>query len=174
LSYVNNASLETAGVDAAVTHTLDIGRFGSLRNSIDATYQTTYDVNGVDRLGSRNATVTGGSFSIPWRATLRSDWKLGAHSVQSVFRYTDSYHNDAPPNAGTAAKTSIESYIQWDLAYTYGFDFERLQLHNASASLGINNVLNTNPPYVPDFNHTLFSIYDYSGRHIWLRLKTQF
>ncbi len=34
--------------------------------------------------------------------------------------------------------------------------------------------MDKSPPYVPDGNHTLPSMYDYSGRQIWLRLKVVF
>jgi hypothetical protein len=35
-------------------------------------------------------------------------------------------------------------------------------------------VFDDGAPWVPDGNHTLSSIYDYSGRHFWLRLKASF
>lgn len=174
LTYVNNAALETAGIDAAITYKLDMGSFGSLRNTAQSTYQSTYKVNGIDRKGSRNATVAGASFSIPWRATLRTDWQLGSHALQSLLRYTDGYANDAAANQGSTPKPYVESFISWDLSYSYSFEWERFNLKNSSASIGLNNVLDTVPPWVPDVNHTLFTIYDYSGRHIWLRLKAQF
>ena len=71
-------------------------------------------------------------------------------------------------------KPHIESYLSWDLSYTYNFEFERFSIRNSSISLGANNVLDEVPPWVPDQNHTLPSMYDYSGRHYWLRLKAQF
>lgn len=39
-------------------------------------------------------------------------------------------------------------------------------------AIGANNVMDKQPPYVPVGNHTLSSLYDYSGRHVCLRLKT--
>lgn len=174
LTYVNNSTVETAGLDFSTTYRLDMGKAGSLRNSLQATYQTTYDVNGVDVTGGRNGRVTGASFAVPLRATLRTDWKMGDHSLQSLLRYTDGFSNDVPGNAGTTPKTEIESYVSWDLSYTYSFEVERFKMRNSGISLGLNNVLDSVPPWVPDQNHTLPSMYDYSGRHIWLRLKTQF
>jgi iron complex outermembrane recepter protein len=173
LTYINNATVETAGVDFGATHTWDMG-FGSLRNSVMATVQTTYDVNGVDVLGSRNGRVTGASFSVPIRATWRADWSIGNNSVQSLLRFTDSYQNDVPGNAGSTVKPHIESYLSWDLSYSYNFELERFSIRNSSISVGANNVLDEVPPWVPDQNHTLPTMYDYSGRHYWLRLKAQF
>jgi iron complex outermembrane recepter protein len=172
-SYVNNASLETAGLDFGVNHTLDIGRAGSVRSSLLAAYQMTYEINGRDISGSRNARTAGGSFAIPWRATLRNVWGLGGHSVQSLLRFTDSYANDQTPNAGTPGKARIESFIAWDLSYAYEFG-DRFGFSSSQVSVGLNNVLDKVPPYVPDGNHTLSSIYDYSGRLYWLRLKAAF
>ena len=91
-----------------------------------------------------------------------------------LLRFTDSYQNDVPGNTGSTVKPHIESYLSWDLSYSYAFEFERLSIRNSSISLGANNVLNEIPPWVPDQNHTLPSMYDYSGRHYWLRLKAQF
>lgn len=173
LTYINNATVETAGIDFGAMHSWELG-FGTLRNSLQATYQTTYEVNGVDVLGARNGRVTGASFSVPWRATWRADFAVGDHSLQSVLRFSDSYQNDVPGNAGTTPKPHIESYLSWDLAYTYSMELERMNIRNGSVSLGVNNVLDEIPPWVPDQNHTLPSMYDYSGRHYWLRLKAQF
>jgi iron complex outermembrane receptor protein len=173
LTYVNNATVKTAGIDFGVSHTFE-SSFGTLRNSLQSTYQTTYEVNGVDVRGSRNGRVTGASFSVPLRATLRTDYSLGAHSLQSVLRYTDGYDNDVPPNAGTPAKPKIESYMSWDLAYSYAFELDRFNLRSGAVSVGLNNVTDAVPPWVPDQNHTLFTMYDYSGRHYWFRFKAQF
>jgi outer membrane receptor protein involved in Fe transport len=173
LTYVNNATVETAGIDFGATHTWN-SNFGSLRNSLVATYQTTYEVNGVDVSGSRNGRVTGASYAVPLRATLRSNWSFGSHSVQSLLRFTDGYDNDVPPNRGTQAKPQIESYTSWDLSYSYALEMERFNLKSSSLSVGLNNVTDEIPPWVPDQNHTLFTMYDYSGRHIWFRFKAQF
>jgi iron complex outermembrane receptor protein len=173
LTYVNNATVETAGIDFGASHTWESG-FGALRNSVIATYQTTYEVNGVDVSGSRNGRVTGASFAVPLRATLRSDWSRGSHSVQSLLRFTDGYDNDVPPNRGTQPKPRIESYLSWDLSYSYALEMERFNFKSSSLSLGLNNVTDEIPPWVPDQNHTLFTMYDYSGRHIWFRFKAQF
>ena len=172
-TYVNNASLKTAGFDFAVNNTFDMGRFGRLRNTLLATYQDTYEINGLDISASRNARTAGGSFAVPWRATLSNMWSFGNSSVQSLLRYTDSYANDQTPNAGTAAKLHIESYFTWDLSYAYNLG-DRFGMKGSQIAIGANNIMDKSPPYVPDGNHTLSSMYDYSGRHLWLRLKATF
>jgi iron complex outermembrane recepter protein len=172
-SYVNNASLESAGFDFALNNSTDLGRFGALRSTILATYQSTYTINGNDITRSRNARTAGGSFAIPWRATMSNMWSLSNHSVQSLLRYTDGYDNDQTPNAGTPAKLNVESYIAWDLSYNYSLG-ERWGMKDSAIGIGVNNVFDNAAPWVPDGNHTLSSIYDYSGRHYWLRLKASF
>ena len=172
-TYINNAKLETAGIDFGISYANDFGRFGTLRHSLQATYQTDYEINGVNAEGSRNNRVAGASFAVPWRATLRNNWSVGNNSVQSLLRFTDSYANDATPNAGTVAKPFVESYLVWDLSYSYAVG-SRFGLKSSDVSLGVNNVLNKNPPWVPDTNHLLATMYDYSGRHIWARLKANF
>jgi hypothetical protein len=119
-----------------------------------ATYQTDYSINGVNVEASRNSRVAGASFAVPWRATLRNNWSLGNTSVQSLLRFTDSYANDALPNGGTVAKPYIESYMVWDLSFSYAFG-ERFGARSSHVSLGANNVLNKHPPWVPDVNHLL-------------------
>lgn len=173
LTYINNATVETAGIDIGISHVFD-SDFGSLRNTLNATYQTTYEVNGVDHRDSRNGRVTGASFAVPWRATWRTDYAIGAHSVQSLLRFTDGYANDVPANRGTPEKPRIESYLSWDLSYSYALPLDRFNLRSSSISFGLNNVTDAIPPWVPEQNHTLFTMYDYSGRHYWLRLKAQF
>ena len=173
VNYINNASLKSSGFDFALNNTQDFGRFGVLRSSLLASYQDKYELNGRDISQSRNARTAGGSFSVPWRATLRNVWSLGNHSVQSLLRFTDEYYNDQTPNAGTAAKEHIEKYFSWDLSYSYDLG-ERFGLKTSQVSIGANNLMDKSPPYVPDGNHTLSSMYDYSGRHLWLRLKAGF
>lgn len=173
VTYVNNASLETAGFDFALNNTQDLGRFGLLRSTVLAAYQHEYRLNGVDISQSRNARTAGGSISVPWRATMRNVWSLGSHSVQSLLRYTDEYYNDQNPNAGTLAKPHIEKYFSWDLSYAYELGAQ-FGLKSSQVAIGANNVMDKSPPYVPDGNHTLSSMYDYSGRHLWLRLKAAF
>lgn len=172
-TYVNNASLETAGVDIGLNHALKLGRFGQLSSTLLATYQDKYTINGVDISGSRNARTAGGSFAVPWRATLRNQWSQGDHSVTSLLRFTDGYVNDQTPNAGTTAKPRIESYMVWDLSYAWQLG-EFRGMKAGQVSVGVNNVTDRAGPYVPDGNHTLASMYDYSGRHFWLRLRASF
>jgi|GEM_PF-3562992 len=172
-TYINNAQLETAGIDFGINYSNDLGRLGVLSHSLVATYQTDYAINGVNAEASRNSRVAGASFAVPWRATLRNNWSVGNNSVQSLLRFTDSYANDATPNAGTVAKPFVESYLVCDLSYSYSMG-ERFGLQSSHVSLGLNNVMNKNPPWVPDVNHLLASMYDYSGRHVWARLKASF
>jgi hypothetical protein len=104
---------------------------------------------------------------------MRNVWSLGGHSVQSLLRFTDEYYNDQTPNAGTPAKAHIEKFFSWDLSYSYEFGAFG-GLRSSQVAIGANNVMDKSPPYVPDGNHTLSSMYDYSGRHFWLRLKAAF
>jgi hypothetical protein len=144
-----------------------------LRNTLLATYQSTYEINGTDISDSRNARTAGGSFAIPWRATLSTGWVLGNNAFQSLVRFTDGYVNDQTPNAGTLARPEVGKYMAWDLSYSYDFG-DRFGIKSSQVSIGVNNVTDNSAPYVPDGNHTLSSIYDYSGRHWWLRLKASF
>jgi outer membrane receptor protein involved in Fe transport len=171
-TYVNNASLETGGIDFEIHHRQNLGRFGSLRTALLATYQTTYKLNGQDLSDSRNAR-TGGSYAIPWRATLSNTWSFGEGALQSLVRFTDGYDNDQLPNPNTPAYPHIGSYVTWDLAYSYGLG-SLLGLKSSEVALGINNVMDRQGVWLPDSNHTMPNIYDYSGRHIWLRLKAAF
>jgi outer membrane receptor for ferrienterochelin and colicin len=172
-TYVNTRTVETAGFDVGINHTAQLGRFGVIRTGLASTYQSTYKINDRDFTRSRNARVAGGSFAVPWRATLRNMWALGNSSVQSLLRYTDGYLNDQIPNAGTPVKPYVEPFVSWDLSYAYSVG-ERFGLRGGDVAIGVNNVMDKIPPYVPDGNHTLSTMYDYSGRHYWLRLKAQF
>jgi outer membrane receptor protein involved in Fe transport len=63
--------------------------------------------------------------------------------------------------------------MSWDVSYSYDFN-AMFGMKKSQIALGLNNALDKQPPYVPDGNHTLSSMYDYSGRHYWLRLKASF
>ena len=134
VTYVNNASLESSGYDFGVSNALDLGGFGLVRSTLMASYQDTYKINGRDISGSRNARTAGGSFAVPWRATLRNIWGLGNHSVQSLLRYTDAYANDQTPNAGTPGKPSIEKFFTWDVSYSFDLG-ERFGLNSSQIAL---------------------------------------
>jgi iron complex outermembrane receptor protein len=172
-TYVNTRTVETAGFVVGINLTAQLGRFGVIRTGLASTYQSTYKINDRDFTRSRNARVAGGSFAVPRRATLRNMWALGNSSVQSLLRYTDGYLNDQIPNAGTPVKPYVEPFVSWDLSYAYSVG-ERFGLRGGDVAIGVNNVMDKIPPYVPDGNHTLSTMYDYSGRHYWLRLKAQF
>lgn len=173
LSYVNNARIDAAGVDLGVSHRMRAGA-GTLENTWQATLQTAYEVNGVDAHGSRNALLSGASVSVPLRATWRARWSWPGGNVESQMRHAGGFRNDAPPNAGTAPKRRVESFLAWDLAWSRSFAVRRAGLEAAGLALGVNNVLADVPPWVPDGNHTLSTLYDYSGRSYWARLTASF
>ncbi len=170
LTYVNVARISTAGVDVGVSHRSLLGAAGALVNSLQLTWQARYSVNGVDGTGSRNALLAGASPGIPVRALLRSDWSRGPHLLQSQLRYTEGFRNDAYPNAGGSTKARVEPYWLWDLSYTRRLGSARAWLDGLRASVGVRNVLDAAAPWVPDVNHILPTLYDYSGRGYWLRL----
>ena len=74
---------------------------------------------------------------------------------------------------GRSASHPSSRISAWDLSYSYDLG-ERFGLKSTGIAAGVNNVMAKQPPYVPDGNHTLPSMYDYSGRHYWLRLKASF
>jgi iron complex outermembrane receptor protein len=178
--FFNAAAVETAGLDIGLTHMQELGRFGSLRNSLLGTYVPTYDYQAqasgpvVDASDSRNSQVSGSFLSIDWRANLRTSWALGNHSVQSLLTYTDGFDNDLPAATGTKFD-QIDSYINWDLSYTYRLEgFDSFGLRRSSVSVGANNVMKSIPPYTGDGSHMLATVYDYSGRHFWARVTLGF
>jgi len=170
LTYVNVARISTAGIDFGLSHRSALGAAGALVNNLQLTWQGRYRVNGVDGTGSRNALLAGAAPGIPVRALLRSDWSRGPHLLQSRLRYTDGFRNDAYPNAGGGTKARVEPYWMWDISYTHRLASQRAWLDGLRASVGVRNVLDAAGPWVPDVNHILPALYDYSGRGYWLRL----
>ncbi|MCP5145258.1 MAG: TonB-dependent receptor [Gammaproteobacteria bacterium] len=181
-SYINNSSVETAGLDLEVNHVWDLGRYGILQNNLLGTYQLDYNVKStptsasVDATNNRNTQLSGGSIAIDLRATLRTNWALGPHSVQSLVRYSDGFHNDNPrANPGFTLITEVGSHTTWDLSYTYTFeDLNLAYLSGMKISAGVQNVFDNSPPWVADGNGTLSSLYDYAGRRFWGRLSFEF
>jgi outer membrane receptor for ferrienterochelin and colicin len=175
-SFFNAAKVATAGFDLAINHRLDIGRFGTIRNNLMATYVDKYDIQltptspVVDGSDNRNNTRAGAALSVDLRATLRTTWSLGNHSVQSLVRYTDAFVND---NLTLPLKPTIPTFTVWDLNYGYDLPADTFGLATSNLTVGINNVLERNPPVIPDGNGSLPALYDYTGRYFWMRVTAR-
>ena len=145
LSFVNEDSLETNGLDFGLNWNFDVGRnqFG-LR--LNGTQTMTYDITTpgggtVDGVGSLNSTNNG--FATPdFAANLRFNWSMDEHFAQATFRHIGALVQDNPLDVEF---TDEEAFNTIDLLYRYAWD---LRGGPMDISVGILNVTDAEDPQI--------------------------
>lgn len=181
----NIGSLETTGVDANINYSgLEIGAAGSLSFSLTGTYleklvtdpgspgTTPYDCAG--KYSSACAAGTAGVPSPRWRHHARIGWQTPwPLDVSLTWRYFGEVSLfGVPSNSGRLDQTlDAQSYI--DLAGTWAVT------DKASVLIGINNVLDKDPPLSGSVGttgngNTYPQLYDALGRYMFIRGKIAF
>jgi outer membrane receptor protein involved in Fe transport len=181
----NIGSLSTKGIDLNVSYTgVEIGRFGSLSFNLTGTYldelltqpvpnldldagtagvQDTYDCKGF------YSTVCG-TPNPEWRHRFRTSWQTPWDvDLSFTWRYYDSVEKldgAFAPGGGLDQKLGAQSYF--DLAANWAVT------EKANVSLGINNVLDDDPPISGSVGttgngNTFPQTYDSLGRYVFVR-----
>jgi Outer membrane cobalamin receptor protein len=195
----NNGQLHEKGVDAEVAYTFDIGSAGSLALSLMGTYVDSYKVLPLQSLPDTEYDckgLYGNTCTTPtpeWRHTFTATWNTPWRdlSLTAAWRYTDSVtldSLDSNPNldgtqggactvsnaciSNTDAKIDSRDYI--DLSASMALT------EQVSLRLGINNVLDTDPPIIGQSNasggngNTYPQMYDALGRYMFATATIQF
>ena len=172
----------TSGLDFGVTYNLPLGDFGAVSLNNQMEYVMNYlsqDLpNGpfIDSVGT--LTVVGpGNYAYPRVKDNNSiTWANGALSFTYTTRFISGmdYFNDptTPPAVYTKADgyrvTSTPNIFYHDIEGTYTY-------RTATFTVGIDNLLNQNPPFVPDTaTNTNTNIYDVIGRLVYAKLSYHF
>ncbi len=174
----NIGKLSAEGIDVTANYGFDIGNAGSIDLSLIGTYMlsdrfsnplTDYDCVGY--FGSQC-----GQPDAKWRHKARAVWATNWDtSITLAWRMVGKVKiDDASPDPDLGSPGSMDKWITngidkignesyFDLAATYHFN------DDIRATLGINNILDTEPPLAPSQSSTGFSAnYDTLGRYMFL------
>ena len=193
---LNLAGLENKSIDVGLAYRFDMGGAGKLRTRLDGTYLLhllttiggvvpTYDCTG--RFGPACSPVTP-----KWRHRFSMDWDtpFGGLSAGASWRFFGSATNtlldpSSPDYAGAAAiaangpppdaRIPSISYLDLHASYTWS---------NTTLRVGVNNVLDKDPPTIDTANtggntnyaesNTYPSLYDVAGRFVYSNLTIDF
>ncbi|GAB3018796.1 TonB-dependent receptor domain-containing protein [Bowmanella dokdonensis] len=169
---INIGYLETSGVDLEANYDMEIGEMGGLKIGLVGTWLDTLDnlpIPGGDVIECAGVwdRTSCGQPTPEWRHNLRLTWTTPWDaSISATWRYlgeVDEYTGFNQPVGPTSF--SAQNYL--DLAGTW-------QAHeNISVRLGINNVLDREPPLLPNAptgsgnGNTFPGFYDGLGRYIF-------
>ncbi|MFZ0549793.1 MAG: TonB-dependent receptor [Steroidobacteraceae bacterium] len=176
----NTGSITTDGVDLSVTY-LQHSPIGTFREDLEGTAVTQFLLQEYSGGPELNLVgwYQGGNLYQPamrWEHELRIDWTSpegqwgGGLSNRFYSTYIDEY-GTGPDNTGP--QRTVGSYSTWDAYTSYK------PIHGLTVLLGIQNVLNRNPPFSNAQEDNFAAGYDALfanpiGRDFYINLKYQF
>jgi outer membrane receptor protein involved in Fe transport len=182
----NVGSRLSEGIDVDVNYLLGLGNAGFVTTGLMGTYLLSQSLDNpqfsfecVGYFGEQC-----GAPQAKWRHRLRATWETSFDlNLSLAWRYVGSSEiDDASPNPDLGSPEDMElwringsdrlrPYNFFDLAASYRFRSVRL-------TLGINNILDEEPPLLPGFNDwfeiNLYGNYDPLGRYIFASLQFEF
>ncbi|MBX3695616.1 MAG: TonB-dependent receptor [Steroidobacteraceae bacterium] len=181
----NIGSLETTGYDVNMSYSgLEIGRAGSLSFNLTGTYleelvtdpgsvgTTPYDCAG--KFSSSCASGTAGVPSPRWRHHARIGWQTPwPLDVSLTWRYFSEVSQFGLPSTSARIDRVLDAQSYFDLAGNWAIT------DKASVLVGINNVLDEDPPLSSSVGttgngNTYPQLYDSLGRFMFIRGKLSF
>lgn len=182
---LNLNTLETDGYDIGVDYLLDLGRFGTIGNSLVATH---LDGRTFFLSSENDVDIVEGELGDPeWQVNYRAVWDINEFSTFAEVRWIDSMffvsqeslfgsatNIDPNPDQRDVFETGSQTYL--DLGISYQFN------ENLKFSLTIDNSLDEDPPFPLFGNDESFSgisdgsgaIYDTIGRYYSIRANATF
>jgi iron complex outermembrane receptor protein len=178
--YANEGEIDTNGFDFNATTKFDLGSFGTLKNNLQYSYISKYDVS-----GPTGTTHFAGETDYPkWRATLVNQWEKGDFSLVwslNAFQQTNSYTHEF----GAAYGYTCQGLVDIGFVYPFSCSSEGDSYYltqnvsgtvklpwNGKVTIGVNNFTNEyprldqlafTPPY---YNRNLYNDF---GREIYFR-----
>lgn len=162
--YVNASSIETDGIDIAAKYDFETS-LGLISPFLDFTQVFNYDINdpqagNVEGAGNRNFTNFG-SATPETRYTAGVNYAGEKLSARLAYRYIDSFSDDQ--NNGT----EIDAFDTVDAQVNYTFS------ENYSATLGVTNLTDQDPPQVFTNGGFESRTHDPRGRVVYLQLSAE-
>lgn len=188
--FVNQNSAEVSGLDLQFSYSFD-NAYGAWRASLAGAFANEFKVAGQkDAVGMYNVTnpVTPRRALPEWKINGSLNWSYENHRAFAVVRYIDGYEAtlaDEPASAfwrntitifldqATSDKyynANVDSWTTVDANYTYSFG-EMGVITSSSITVGAKNLLDEEPPWVP--NNTSYDPYthDFRGRVWYLKMS---
>lgn len=174
----NVAQSSVAGIDIAATYGFELADLGfGDWGSIDLRYLGTINLendftpfDGADVIECAGEFgTTCGEPDASYRHRVTANWNKGNVGVQTVWRWVGSVEDDAGPGANFVEDIGVEHYFDTSLSWDVN--------DNVSLTLGINNMLDNQPPVIGDNDeqaNTYPATYDVFGRQYFANLKTRF
>jgi iron complex outermembrane receptor protein len=195
----NVGQLETKGFDLDLSQDFDVGAFGKVHTNLVGTYVDSFTVTPIESLPSTAYNCAGyygpqcGTPEFHWRHTLRSTWLTPWHGldVSAAWRFfSQSRLESLSPNpnlaaagGGTVANGGISNTDAHIATRSYLDLTASVKLSsNVSLRLGVNNVLDKDPPVIGTSNlpgvygngNTFPGVYDALGRYMFATVIAQF
>ena len=162
VSFINEDSLETSGLDFRVDWQFEAGA-NAFGLGIDGTRNLAYDVTtpgggAVDGLGSLNSANNG--YATPeMKANVRFDWRRGGHFAQATLRHISALTQD---QAADVADTIVKDFNTVDLIYRYAWNAFGSPV---DVSVGVINATDEEDPQIGGLLTTVNTrSYDIRGR----------
>jgi iron complex outermembrane receptor protein len=170
----NVGGTATSGIDAAVGYDHKFGNVGRFREQIEGQYLLKYNLDNTSQiihgLGNYDLGVyprVKANFSTSWGHPSGLGAILNARFVGGYKECDNSDCNGGQPSRDVA------SWVKFDLTGTYSV---KTAAGRTTLSVGVNNLLNANPPliYSGFLGDSDASTYDYMGRFFYARLAQLF
>lgn len=165
-SYVNISSQEASGLDFSTNYNLPLNEYGGIRFSLDWSYMTEFEKNGIDYAGEYNYPEH------RWIAT--ADWNNDAWGATTTLSYTGEFEDyQAPSEVEASEARTVESQALLDVQVRYDFT------SSLRWTLGANNVLDEEPPFaIGDGDGDLYgyasSVHNPRGAFIYTKVNYKF
>ncbi|WP_108947031.1 TonB-dependent receptor [Shewanella halifaxensis] len=176
---VNVGSITSKGYDFNVVYAIETG-IGDLRFNLDSTYYDTYDITQADGTVVENAgwfRRSSGDGNFPeWKTNFNINLSQGDWAANWKIRYIGESlepfdaNNDGETDLNDLSDSrTIDSQTIHDARFTYFFE-------NVSATIGVSNIFDQDPPYAATgFNdNTDPRTYSTTGRHLFLGVGVKF
>jgi iron complex outermembrane receptor protein len=176
--YINASGRNLSGVDFALTYRLPKNSLGQFVFAADAAYLTRFDFQQdaatatVDQRWLDGRSKWKGNGSVRWRQGL---WGAGLYA-----NYIGSYRDSGLRSSTvTASYISADGYYIVDDYLTYNLNVTRDfksdgWMKDVSVRVGVNNLLNEDPPFLGDNFGTSTGNYDVRGRLYYVELTKKF
>jgi len=138
----NTGGITTSGVDLSATYSLKTSTFGKFKFGAQGTYVTSYNLQtytGGPSLNLVGRFNEGFQPAIRYQQLLTVDWTLDKFGAGLNNHYESKYQDQYTNAAGNAV--DVGSYSVWNIYGTYK------PMKGVKLLAGINNLLNTNPPF---------------------------
>ncbi|MDR6984771.1 outer membrane receptor for ferrienterochelin and colicin [Rheinheimera pacifica] len=133
-SYINISSQEATGLDLSTSYRLALQDMGSLRFSLDWSYISKFEKNGIDYAGEYNYPQH------RWLAT--ADWSHGDWGAVLSLSYIGEFEDYSPASEVESSRTrTVKAHALLDIQGRYNLN-DKTQL-----VLGVNNLFDEDPPF---------------------------